>query len=580
MTLLSTSQQAIVERRYSARGLVIAGPGTGKTRAALELMKSIEAQLEAPEERAILFISFSRASVRSAIWAFEDYIASCDLNIDTRTIDSLALQLCSEYEELDDFDTPNPDFENRLRIARDIVLKYQDEVSSDLCHVIIDEAQDVYGNRQAFILEYLKYIPDDCGITIFADPAQSIYSFMENSTSSPKGMISTDESTAWAKFTEKLKALGCSQTFTLSEQFRASSKSQQELIDSITPARVNIGSETSRRILDAAQAGCISVPLENLGSFRPITSSRSALLFRYNFEVLEAFSLLNHSFPKQLELHLSRNDRRQFSPAIALASFELNSPEFTTHKLRDALSPIANTADYRDIDECLDLESNRTMSWQKCAIELLPIHRQKPSSAETALVVSTIHQSKGQEFELVGIHDPERLVAGEHVEEELLFVALSRARQKTFAVSHQFERYSTRWNRWIQLKKSYRYSRDFVSAISVLPVDLEVNANPETQDFLRSLDQNKKHFVDFRAHHLGGTSPIYWCLIDGHPIGHASEGFTNIIQDLSTGSEWPELSPVPIDGFETRFHGSGSEITPVLAARPCGISSITYRKRN
>src|SRR5690606_2931909 len=50
---------------------------------------------------------------------------------------------------------------------------------SQIEHVVIDEAQDLVGQRADLILGLIERLPEDCGITIFADEAQAIYGFSD-----------------------------------------------------------------------------------------------------------------------------------------------------------------------------------------------------------------------------------------------------------------------------------------------------------------------------------------------------------------------------------------------------------------
>ena len=49
-----------------------------------------------------------------------------------------------------------------------------------LRHVIIDEAQDIVGVRAELVLSIVDALTEDCGVTVFADQAQSIYGFSED----------------------------------------------------------------------------------------------------------------------------------------------------------------------------------------------------------------------------------------------------------------------------------------------------------------------------------------------------------------------------------------------------------------
>ena len=54
------------------------------------------------------------------------------------------------------------------------------EVLSETSHVVIDEAQDLLGDRATLLEEILKRVPASCGATVLTDDAQAIYGFTEN----------------------------------------------------------------------------------------------------------------------------------------------------------------------------------------------------------------------------------------------------------------------------------------------------------------------------------------------------------------------------------------------------------------
>lgn len=61
---------------------------------------------------------------------------------------------------------------------------------SRLEHLIIDEAQDVMGVRTELVLELLRSLSLDCGVTILADSAQAIYGFTVDEDDEPAGETS------------------------------------------------------------------------------------------------------------------------------------------------------------------------------------------------------------------------------------------------------------------------------------------------------------------------------------------------------------------------------------------------------
>lgn len=66
-------------------------------------------------------------------------------------------------------------------------MKNDEDIADELLqieHVVIDEAQDLVGQRADLIEALVGRLPSDCGITVFADEAQAIYGFSDNSIGS------------------------------------------------------------------------------------------------------------------------------------------------------------------------------------------------------------------------------------------------------------------------------------------------------------------------------------------------------------------------------------------------------------
>lgn len=176
------SQKAVIQTDYNERMIVDAGPGMGKTAVACARVSELIDQNVEPNN--IWILSFTRTAVKEVndrISCFLDHDVSA-LGIKITTIDSKAWRMRygltgSEIKSL--FGNFDQNIEEAIRIFDE----KKDEVYENFCnleHVIIDEAQDIMGARAELLIRILKCLNENCGFTIFADPAQAIYGFTDD----------------------------------------------------------------------------------------------------------------------------------------------------------------------------------------------------------------------------------------------------------------------------------------------------------------------------------------------------------------------------------------------------------------
>jgi hypothetical protein len=178
--LWSDEQRSIIEAPVIARLLVEAGPGTGKTAVACGRVAWLLDQAGVLGHE-ILLISFTRTATAE----LRDRIADLSRtqegarSVRLSTIDSHAWSLrqgceAREAKLLGGDLTFDVNIERALKLLQDRDADALEFLSS-LRHVLIDEAQDVVGQRAEFIVALLDALAFECGITAFADPAQAIY---------------------------------------------------------------------------------------------------------------------------------------------------------------------------------------------------------------------------------------------------------------------------------------------------------------------------------------------------------------------------------------------------------------------
>ncbi|WP_085338527.1 UvrD-helicase domain-containing protein [Aquidulcibacter paucihalophilus] len=172
-------QRNVIEAATEARLLVEAGPGTGKTAVACARLAHLISE-EDIEPSNTWMISFTRTAVAEIRARLHSYVGDASFAIRIATVDSHAWSIHSGHD-------PNARLtrsyeENIARVIE--LLRVDEDVADELAqieHLVIDEAQDLVGQRADLIEALVERLPSECGITVFADEAQAIYGFSDDS---------------------------------------------------------------------------------------------------------------------------------------------------------------------------------------------------------------------------------------------------------------------------------------------------------------------------------------------------------------------------------------------------------------
>jgi hypothetical protein len=180
------SQDTVVLAPSSKRMLINAGPGTGKTWTLIErIINLVDYQGVDPET--ILVLCFSKAAVevirrRLANAANQNRVSEVINHVDVRTFDSFASQVLywvkddSEYDNLKYYEIGRLNYDERISLFI-MLVKELPELISQCAHFIVDEVQDLVKDRARMVLEIIRSIPIEAGVTLFGDSCQSIYDY-------------------------------------------------------------------------------------------------------------------------------------------------------------------------------------------------------------------------------------------------------------------------------------------------------------------------------------------------------------------------------------------------------------------
>ncbi|MET8214975.1 UvrD-helicase domain-containing protein [Streptomyces hirsutus] len=586
---LTDEQRAVVELSWETRLLVTAGAGSGKTHTVVRRLDALVGH-EDPEEalRAdeILVLSFSRAAVRE----LRDRIARHGdraRRVRVQTFDSWAYQLL--VQAYPDGEWASRGFDERIRAATDAIEKGAVEAREfgAPSHVVIDEAQDLVGDRREMVEALLDRFQRSCGFTVVGDSAQGIYGFQIEDPTERAG--ETDRFFTWLRESyDDLVELG------LTENFRARSPEARialplgSRLQSLAAARNGqeaaaeaLHSELRDRLLDQPSLGDLAGEhvLQALRRF-PDTC---AILTRDNRQALAVSELL---YEHGVEHALKRSLRDRPVPYwVAELLRRAESLTLTEVRFLELLAeiPLPEGVEPQRCWRSLRAATRRTGRGlvDVAAVRRLVAERRFPDELgdpESArLTVSTVHRAKGLEYDRVVLLSPPTVAELRKAHENLdvpaearaLYVAMTRARHDLYPVTGpdtariRSHRASGRWylGGW---KKYERYG------VQALLGDIHSEEPSGTHGADMSAVDTQTYLLEhvrpgeavtLRLRHslpMGqNQSPPYDLVHRDRVIGEASERFRRDLHAVETISRswnvtWPaEIVGLRVDTLET-----------------------------
>jgi DNA helicase-2/ATP-dependent DNA helicase PcrA len=423
---LNDDQLEVVEAPVDARLLVVAGAGQGKTEVVASRIDFLIKSEGLSASREVLVLSFSRAAVtavRARLHARDVPAAN------VRTFDSFAGQLL-----LDAGVETAGSYEFRIRQATQLLSDGAEVLPAveDLRHIVIDEIQDLVGDRADFVLALLRVVELDVGITGLGDPLQGIYDFqLEESRSK------TSSQKVFGALAEEFDC----QEASLGRNYRARGMVPKRVVQLGDELRKTKNLPAAQRLLADVEADLLPFgEIDEWARAVPTENRLTAVLCATNGEVLRVSRYFNeHGIP-----HAVRRQAQDFGAAkwIAEAMSLLVGPRERRSEVETALAMALGIEDVEDYWYLLKGAEGR--SSQHDSFDLLrlaqlvksgtiPLTLTEPDQAN--VIVSTVHRAKGLEFDRVFIVEPD-YVRGDDDEWEAVrreYVALSRARDEIFS---------------------------------------------------------------------------------------------------------------------------------------------------
>lgn len=431
-------QLQVIENYADSRLIVEAGPGTGKTAVACARLAYLINE-EDIEPSNTWMISFTRTAVAEIRARLHSYVGDASFAIRIATIDSHAWSIHSGHD-------PNASLtgsyeENIARVIE--LLKNDEDVADELLqieHVVIDEAQDLVGQRADLIEALVERLPSDCGITVFADEAQAIYGFSDHSIGSRKEAVCKSDLPLLDRLQgdEKLRFT----KLALNEIYRTPSPGLRKIFSELRQDILDkekhcsgLHAETAKRVRELADKSGLKWTEMRVANF----TSDDLLLFRTRAEVLMAsqFCDLPHrlrvsgygaTLPAWLAICFSDFvepflSERRFFDLWAMRIENKISPQYGPAEAWQHLMRVAGR-----LDGSIDMQRLRRRLGQTRP----PIELTLPEYGLNGPIVGTIHASKGREASNVVLILPDvsefESVEDEIEETRVLFVGATRAR--------------------------------------------------------------------------------------------------------------------------------------------------------
>lgn len=466
-------QQQVATMDISARQLVLAGPGTGKTETvARRLSHLLEAGVSPAQ---ILVLSFSRSAVRTVADRLERFAGNAEgvledlRHISIRTFDSWSFRLLRQLGDL-----PKDLFElsydgNIDRLTGLIIGERREDIRELLGgvrHLIVDEFQDLSGVRGRLVLVLLDLLAPSVdarvGFTILGDEAQAIYGF------ALRGQ--TERGLPGLTTMELLNALRSRYDGALIE---TALETNHRAVPGLSRIAVLLRkilrrSTLSANKLDAMQRifGAIKATNQTLNPdlIQGLDGRTTAILTRTNGEAIRVWQRImgtecegpyervllhganaKNTVPAWVGATLGKVQGSSISRNRFGKVYQLLYLGDGAHLAEEVMIPNEETAWQRLLRAAQQPDASTTLKLGELRLHIGWPDLFPDDQGERAcpLSIMTVHQSKGREFDNVLLLEPRRQARVPDAEEEILeeasviFVAFSRAGVKLRRISSE-----------------------------------------------------------------------------------------------------------------------------------------------
>lgn len=419
VTGLDELQRGVAEAATEDRLVVVAGAGQGKTEVVAARLDHLARECDLSLSTEVLVLSFSRAAVSAVRSRLETRVLA---QAEIRTFDSFANRVIIDAGE-----DPKGNFDTRIERAVGLLADEDADLPmlEDIQHVVLDEVQDLVGQRAKLVLALIDRLGDEVGFTALGDPNQALYDFQ----------LSPEEQTQRLDVISELRGLANVESTGLQRNFRARGKDPLAVVELGSRLREMDSGARAREEVDAFISR-----LESVDSSAWLTdvyrAGRStAILTKTNGDALRVSQQLTALNIR----HTLRRTAQEHGARAWVAELAQQLPR-NMNRREDVIAALQNTSVIDPIDAWNLLKESEGRTQFPNNLDLSRIRRviggygiptALLADATEDVVVSTVHRAKGLEFERVFLFDTDY----EPDDDDFAiarrnYVALSRARDE------------------------------------------------------------------------------------------------------------------------------------------------------
>ncbi len=415
---LSDRQREIINDNQSKYIVVAAGPGSGKTKVLAHKLASL-LLLEDVKHEQLLMLTFSRAAATEFKKRLIDLVGNAAHYVDIKTFHSYSFDLIGKQGNLDEA-------KDVVRLAAEMIEKGEVEQTKIAKSVlVIDEAQDM-GDDDFHLIQALMQQNEDMRVIAVGDDDQNIYAF-RGSDSRHMQSLSTQEGAKMYEMTDNYRSskavVDCANRFVQRIPGRMKHNPIQSVTNKVGTVRtvkslqdVAIGIQGSSAILTRTNEETMQAAyeLEQRGIHTTVAQSMGGFRFGNLAEVRYFLKQLGNghevTIPKEKWHEAKRRTLETYSTSTCInimsnffSDFEKTRKVFYSSDLREYIFE-SNIEDFISPDK-------------------------------KSVFVSTIHKSKGREFDNVYLQSP--APDGRDINDmRSYYVGLTRAKQNLILVTN------------------------------------------------------------------------------------------------------------------------------------------------
>lgn len=523
------SQSAVIAEKWNKKITVSAGPGTGKSyTAALRVAEVLRQLSEIPEqaESSVVCLTFTN----SATDVTADRLRKLGIfsGVDVRTIDSWSLSLRRSANQEVDF---NQGYEAGIDSLVETIRSTSNfQLPTEISHIVVDEAQDIYGVRRTLLGLLLERGLIE-GWTVLGDVAQAVYEY----DSADDEVSFLEDVIIGGKFDE---------TFELSTDHRSTNpnRSLGKELRSLTPSKQGIDAVWDEyQGLNVMTVGQLSAAVEGYNN----SGQSVGILLRNNRQLLGLSQKLSE---------MSIGHQTSLDARLALLPAWLAELDGVTYK-DEAMSAAPSYVDSDALSRLFERWSQggqaKRFSVERFSNDLR--NRKVPQVLLTRdpeiVSLSTIHRAKGLEYQkvIVGMNrDFDKSEIQEKQEARLLFVALTRSRGPVIRLDLEGLKLRSSVNkkhkRWVDLE--FRGKNPVNAGLEVKMSDFSFLRQPTRMQIgdpvvvrpFRRVDQGT---LIFGAYEVDNADPFASLSLD----------FSAAVQEIFKNKEIVEFVGLYVSGF-------------------------------